>query len=58
MEALDDKNGILTDEVGTIARAKHIFDIVECEDANNNTPLSEAASGGSKEALEFLFTRG
>merc|ERR1712179_896208 len=58
VEALDDKNGIPRDEMGTIKRRKHIFDIVECEDANENTPLSEAASGGSKDALQFLFERG
>ena len=55
---MDDKNGVPTDQLGMIARRKHIFDLVECEDANNNTPFSEAASGGSVEALQFLLKYG
>ena len=55
---MDDKNGVPRDEFGAIARRKHIHDIVECEDPNSNTPFSEAASGGSVEALEFLLKRG
>ena len=40
---LDDKNGIATDSMGLAVRAKHELDMIDCEDANNNTPLSEAA---------------
>ena len=32
--------------------------LVECEDANNNTPLSEAAAGGDGDTIEFLICRG
>ena len=41
---LDDKTGIGHDETGKAIRARHQLSIVDCEDANGNTPLSEAAS--------------
>ena len=41
---LDDKAGIGHDETGKAIRARHQLSIVDCEDANGNTPLSEAAS--------------
>ena len=47
MKELDDKNGIKDDVVGRIVRAKNQRAIVDCTDANNNTPLSEAASESS-----------
>ena len=33
-----------TDAIGLAIRNKHLMNVVECEDANENTPLSEAAS--------------
>lgn len=43
--AADDKYGVGKDDViGRALRAKHIMNVVECEDANENTPISEAAS--------------
>ena len=44
MKELDDKNGVKGDVVGRIVRARNQRAIVDCTDANNNTPLSEAAS--------------
>lgn len=44
VKELDDKNGVKDDVVGRIVRAKNQRAIVDCNDANNNTPLSEAAS--------------
>jgi len=44
VKELDDKNGIKNDAVGRILRAKNQRAIADCTDANNNTPLSEAAS--------------
>ncbi len=41
---LDSKAGLADDVVGRATRAKHQLTMVECEDANANTPLSEAAS--------------
>ena len=32
--------------------------MVDCEDANGNTPLSEAASGGQAEVIKLLLERG
>jgi len=44
VKELDDKNGVKDDAIGRIVRAKNQRAIVDCMDANNNTPLSEAAS--------------
>jgi len=32
--------------------------VVECQDANDYTPLSEAGSGGNVDAITFLIQRG
>ena len=32
--------------------------VVECQDANDNTPLSEAGSGGCVDAITFLIQKG
>ena len=40
----DDKDNIGDDVIGRNLRAKHIMNVVECEDANENTPISEAGS--------------
>lgn len=44
MRQLDDKSGIGHDVVGEAVRMKHVMDMVDCEDAHGNTPLSEASS--------------
>ena len=54
----DDKQGIGTDPMGLAIRAKHQLDMVDCEDANGNTPLSEAASGGHADVIKLLIDRG
>ena len=58
MSDLDSKNGIAHDEIGRVVRRNHQMAVLECEDANGNTPLSEAAGGGSVEAIKFLVERG
>jgi len=40
----DKKQGIGDDVIGKAVKAKHIMNVIECEDANENTPISEAAS--------------
>ena len=37
---------------------RHQMALIDCEDANKNTPLSEAAAGGSGETIEFLLKKG
>ena len=44
VQDLDDKNSVPNDVIGRALRQKHIMSVVECEDANENTPVSEAAS--------------
>lgn len=41
---LDNKSGVGNDLIGEATRAKHLMNMVECEDAHGNTPLSEASS--------------
>jgi len=41
---LHNKEGVPNDAIGNALRNKRLMNIVECEDANNNTPMSEAAS--------------
>ena len=44
VEELDNKNEVSRDRVGKAKRERHLLDLIECEDANGNTALSEAAS--------------
>ena len=37
---------------------RHQLALVDCEDANNNTPLSEAAGGGHEDTIKMLIQRG
>ncbi|BFZ16284.1 hypothetical protein BsWGS_19323 [Bradybaena similaris] len=53
-----DKDGIGNDVIGRSLRAKRVMDIIECEDANGNTALSEAANGGHADAIKFLLDNG
>ncbi|XP_066303591.1 IQ motif and ankyrin repeat domain-containing protein 1-like [Branchiostoma lanceolatum] len=58
VEELDNKNNVPHDMMGRTLRAKHILNMVECEDANNNTPLSEAAGGGQATTIKLLIEKG
>lgn len=56
---MDTNNGVSKDDdVGRVTRRSHNMAVVDCEDANGNTPLSDAAGGGSVEAIMFLIERG
>ncbi|XP_006032543.1 putative IQ motif and ankyrin repeat domain-containing protein LOC642574 homolog [Alligator sinensis] len=55
---LDTKNGVSTDEKGKATRLSNHIKIVECTDANGNTPLSEAAGGGHAHAIKMLIENG
>ncbi|KAI0224680.1 putative IQ motif and ankyrin repeat domain-containing protein [Lamellibrachia satsuma] len=58
VEELDNKNEVPQDRVGKAKRERHLLDLIECEDANGNTALSEAASGGDTDTIKFLADRG
>lgn len=53
---LDDKLNIGHDLVGKALRNKHQMDLIDCEDAHGNTPLSEASSRLSDLLKEQIFT--
>lgn len=55
---LDTKNGVGTDEQGKATRLRHHLNMVECTDANGNTPLSEASGGGHPAAIQMLVENG
>uniref|UniRef100_A0A674K1B4 IQ motif and ankyrin repeat containing 1 n=1 Tax=Terrapene triunguis TaxID=2587831 RepID=A0A674K1B4_9SAUR len=55
---LDTKNGVGTDEKGKAMRLSNHINMVECTDANGNTPLSEAAGGGHPNAIKLLIENG
>ncbi|KAL5017302.1 hypothetical protein ScPMuIL_006891 [Solemya velum] len=55
---LDDKNGIGNDVIGSTVRKNHLLSIVNCEDANENTPISEAGSGGHAQTIRLLLEKG
>ena len=38
--------------------AKHWLALVDCTDANGNTPISEAAAGGQSDTIKLLFKLG
>ena len=44
ISAMDDEKKLGTDTVGMSLRRKHRYHMIECADANGNTPLSEASS--------------
>ncbi|XP_062593773.1 IQ motif and ankyrin repeat domain-containing protein 1-like [Saccostrea cucullata] len=58
VKSLDDQKGVGTDAVGTAIRNKHLMNVIECEDANDNTPLSEAANGGDPKTIQMLLDKG
>nr|XP_056710545.1 IQ motif and ankyrin repeat domain-containing protein 1 [Euleptes europaea] len=55
---LDTKNGVGTDEKGKTIRLQNLLNMVECTDANGNTPLSEASGGGHPLAIKMLIENG
>ncbi|XP_032078257.1 putative IQ motif and ankyrin repeat domain-containing protein LOC642574 homolog [Thamnophis elegans] len=55
---LDTKAGVGTDEKGKVVRLQHLLNMVDCTDANGNTPLSEASGGGHPEAIRMLIESG
>ncbi|CAG5136717.1 unnamed protein product, partial [Candidula unifasciata] len=55
---LMDKDGLDNDVIGRSLRSKRLMDIIDCEDANGNTALSEAANGGHVDAIKFLLDHG
>lgn len=58
VDARDNTDVVGRDEIGRAIRARHQLAMVNCEDANANTPLSEAASGGATEVIQMLIDRG
>lgn len=51
----DNKKGIGNDVIGKALRARHLQNVVECEDANENTPISEAASKSYHNSLKVVL---
>ncbi|XP_021375352.1 putative IQ motif and ankyrin repeat domain-containing protein [Mizuhopecten yessoensis] len=58
VKELDDKNEVGTDSIGMAIRNKHEMAVIECEDPNENTPLSEAGNGGSVDTIRLLLEKG
>ncbi|TPP57257.1 putative IQ motif and ankyrin repeat domain-containing protein [Fasciola gigantica] len=54
----DDANGVGHDEIGEATRLRHRMQLIECQDPNNNSALSEACIGGSVQAVTFLVDEG
>ncbi|XP_048125326.1 IQ motif and ankyrin repeat domain-containing protein 1-like isoform X2 [Alosa alosa] len=54
----DTKQGVGFDEAGKRLRALSQLRMINCTDANGNTPLSEAAGGGNPEVITMLLERG
>lgn len=44
IKLIDDNKGVGHDLIGRVIRLKNQLAMVECEDSNGNTPLSDAAS--------------
>ncbi|XP_065184286.1 IQ motif and ankyrin repeat domain-containing protein 1-like [Sycon ciliatum] len=51
------KDGLTRDQMNSYVRNRQTK-LADCEDANKNTPLSEAAAGGSTEAIQVLLKYG
>ena len=51
----DDNDGVRFDDIGRAIRNKHELMLIDCEDANRNTPLSEAASERQTLGLPLPF---
>nr|XP_035132872.1 IQ motif and ankyrin repeat domain-containing protein 1 isoform X2 [Callithrix jacchus]XP_054102501.1 IQ motif and ankyrin repeat domain-containing protein 1 isoform X2 [Callithrix jacchus]XP_054102502.1 IQ motif and ankyrin repeat domain-containing protein 1 isoform X2 [Callithrix jacchus]XP_054102503.1 IQ motif and ankyrin repeat domain-containing protein 1 isoform X2 [Callithrix jacchus]XP_054102504.1 IQ motif and ankyrin repeat domain-containing protein 1 isoform X2 [Callithrix jacchus] len=58
VEQLLTREGVGHDEAGNARRLQRRVALVECEDSNGNTPLSEAAAGGQPLAIQLLAELG
>lgn len=58
IKLIDDNKGVGHDLIGRVIRLKNQLAMVECEDSNGNTPLSDAASGGHSDTIRLLIERG
>lgn len=54
----DSKRSDLSEPAQQSFITRHQLALVDCEDANNNTPLSEAAGGGHVDTIQLLIQRG
>lgn len=54
----DSKRSDLSEPVRQSLITRHQLALVDCEDANSNTPLSEAAGGGHVDTIQLLIQRG
>ena len=54
----DSKRSDLSEPARQSLITRHQLALVDCEDANNNTPLSEAAGGGHVDTIQLLIQRG
>ena len=54
----DCKRSDLSEHARQSLAAKHQLSLVDCEDPNNNTPLSEAAGGGHVDTILLLIQKG
>ncbi|XP_068747717.1 IQ motif and ankyrin repeat domain-containing protein 1-like [Montipora capricornis] len=54
----DSKRSELSEPARQSLITRHQVALVDCEDANNNTPLSEAAGGGHADTIKMLIQRG
>ncbi|XP_032111452.1 putative IQ motif and ankyrin repeat domain-containing protein LOC642574 homolog isoform X2 [Sapajus apella] len=58
VEQLLTREGVGHDEAGNARRLQRRVALVECQDSNGNTPLSEAAAGGQPLAIQLLAELG
>ncbi|XP_023364129.1 putative IQ motif and ankyrin repeat domain-containing protein LOC642574 homolog [Otolemur garnettii] len=58
VEQLLTREGVGHDDAGQARRLQRRVAMVECEDSNGNTPLSEAAAGGQARAIQLLAELG
>ncbi|XP_071965660.1 IQ motif and ankyrin repeat domain-containing protein 1-like [Antedon mediterranea] len=52
------KSNIGSDVIGQAVRSRDLLNIINCEDANGNTALSEAAGGGNADTIRYLIEKG
>lgn len=54
----DNKQNYPSENVKQSHLVRHQKALIDCKDANNNTPLSEAAGGGHADTITLLLQRG
>jgi ankyrin repeat protein len=54
----DKKQENISETVRDLHVKKHQLSLADCEDANGNTPLSEASAGGHANTIELLLQKG